>query len=413
MLFAFLMSFVNESSGQSVGISAEFRPRTEWSHGYQQLATDGQDASLFTTQRTRLNLTYKNEFFASKLVMQDVRLWGSQPQLTGNEEYAISVHEAWAEAFIWPSFSARFGRQELIYDNHRIFGNVGWAQQGRTHDLMLFRYTGDFRFDIGLAHNENGNRRNDFYEGPDAYKSMQFGWFHYDWECWKLSFLFVNNGVPKAKEVSETGELLAQETKYSQTLGPYIEYKGKNWGVSGNAYLQTGKTVVSDDLSAFEFLVETYWKASENWTFKVGFEMLSGTAFDDAADEDRSFKPLYGTNHKFNGFMDYFYVGSHMTGVGLNDLVFKGVYVKNKIKVGVDLHAFSAQADLTADADKYLGTEVDFTFTYAVAPSMGVQFGYSQMFAGESMELLKGGDKDASSNWAYLMLTFKPNLFKQ
>ncbi len=33
-----------------------------------------------------------------------------------------------------------------------------------------------------------------------------------------------------------------------------------------------------------------------------------------------AFTPLYGTNHKFNGWMDYFYVGNHGSSIGLQDI---------------------------------------------------------------------------------------------
>jgi hypothetical protein len=37
--------------------------------------------------------------------------------------------------------------------------------------------------------------------------------------------------------------------------------------------------------------------------------------------------------------------------------------------------------------------------------------GYSKMFATETMEILKGGDKDADNSWSWIMFTFKPKLF--
>lgn len=53
---------------------------------------------MFTSQRTRLNLDYTGDKITTKLVLQDVRNWGNQKQLVGNEDYVISIHEAWAEA---------------------------------------------------------------------------------------------------------------------------------------------------------------------------------------------------------------------------------------------------------------------------------------------------------------------------
>jgi len=62
--------------------------------------------------------------------------------------------------------------------------------------------------------------------------------------------------------------------------------------------------------------------------------------------------------------------------------------------------------------DSNLGTEVDFVLGYAIAPNVKVLAGYSQMFATSSMEAMKGGSKDETNNWGWLMLVFKPKLVK-
>ena len=113
-------------------LSGEFRPRTEFSHGYKSLATENQDWSVATAQRTRLNAIFSANGINTKLVLQDVRYWGSQPQLVANEDYATSVHEGWAEIFLTENFSLKAGRQELVYDDSRIFRNVGRAHQARS-----------------------------------------------------------------------------------------------------------------------------------------------------------------------------------------------------------------------------------------------------------------------------------------
>jgi len=136
-------------------LSGEFRPRTEYSHGFSTLAKDAQKASLFTSQRTRLALGYQADKISTGLVLQDVRMWGGQPQLVGNEAMSVSVHEAWAEVKLGSRFGLKLGRQELVYDNHRIFGNVGWAQQGRSHDLALLKFNGPVTVHLGLAYNED------------------------------------------------------------------------------------------------------------------------------------------------------------------------------------------------------------------------------------------------------------------
>ncbi|MCX6260833.1 MAG: hypothetical protein NTY95_08345 [Bacteroidia bacterium] len=62
-------------------IDAEFRPRTEFRNGYQQLRNDTTTAAFFTNQRIRLsaNYIYDNRF-AMQFSIQDLRVWGQQLQ---------------------------------------------------------------------------------------------------------------------------------------------------------------------------------------------------------------------------------------------------------------------------------------------------------------------------------------------
>lgn len=106
--------------------------------------------------------------------------------------------------------------------------------------------------------------------------------------------------------------------------------------------------------------------------------------------------------------MDYFYVGNHFGGVGLTDLYGKLSTSKNKTAFNADLHLFSSAAKISADAKKYLGTEIDLSLTQTLNPATKISFGYSQMFGTDSMEILKGGSKGATSNWAYIMIAVTP-----
>ena len=60
-------------------INAEIRPRTEYRHGYKVLADSSMQHGLFTDQRSRISVNYKNEKYQVYLSLQDVRTWGSQP----------------------------------------------------------------------------------------------------------------------------------------------------------------------------------------------------------------------------------------------------------------------------------------------------------------------------------------------
>lgn len=385
--------------GAQFRLSGEFRPRTEFSHGYKSLATENQDWSVATAQRTRLNAIYSIGGIHTKLVLQDVRYWGSQPQLVTNEDYATSVHEAWAEVFLTENVSLKAGRQELVYDDSRIFGNVGWAHQARSHDLALFKIEKDFSLHFGIAHHENSDISNGVYNGPDAYKNLQFGWFNKQWNNNYLSLLLLNNGVPVWEGPDEV-------TKYSQTMGGRFTTTFDKIGLATNLYYQTGNHISGKEISAWNLLAEISWES-----FTAGYEYLSGNSYD-KNDKVYAFTPFYGTNHKFNGFMDYFYVGNHINSVGLQDAYLNCSSRANEIRWNATLHYFSSAGTINAESGRYLGTELDLSVSWQVQSAASFSAGWSTMFAGKNLELLKGGDRTAGHHWAYLMLSVTPTFIQ-
>jgi hypothetical protein len=156
----------------------------------------------------------------------------------------------------------------------------------------------------------------------------------------------------------------------------------------------------------------------------LGFEYLSGTARGE--DNDKSFNPLYGTNHKFYGFMDYFYVGNYHgqagggRASGLIDVHLKTKFnFGEKSNLGANLHYFASPVKVYEGAgtggDTYgstLGTEIDLVYTLTLSQNVKFNLGYSHMFATETMEAVKsGGNHSALNNWAWAMISFKPRLF--
>jgi hypothetical protein len=187
---------------------------------------------------------------------------------------------------------------------------------------------------------------------------------------------------------------------------------------------QTPKT-----LSAYEAMLDFAYTVQKKYTFIVGGEILSGNDKTDTTiaynNVNHAFNPFFGTNHKFNGYMDYFYVGNHANNVGLIDPYFKFKYTADKYWAQLDYHYFMTAAPVldvakTASSGNItamssgLGSELDLTLAYTVTKQASVQFGYSMILGPtDTMKALKGGNINTTSNWAYLMFVFKPQLFKQ
>lgn len=404
LLLAVLVIMAAQSYAQ-LTISGELRPRAEYRNGYKTLNSDAQDAALFVSQRTRLNTKYVTDDYTFFVSFQDVRVWGDVSQLAENGS-SLALHQAWGQIKFNPNFAVKLGRQEIIYDDSRMFGNVGWAQQGRSHDATIFKFGNEnYKLDLGIAYNQDKQAlTGNLYTVLKNYKAMQYAWFHKDWSNVKASFLFLNNGMQ---------DLAEEEILYSQTLGTHLKFKASDaLSINANAYLQTGKDKSDNDLSAYLVGLDLGYKASSDWNFGLGFEMQSGNDNATIGEKNKAFTPFYGTNHKFNGFMDYFYVGNHGNSVGLVD-----VYVKAKAKLGEKssltafVHNFSAQAEIANGVDKQLGTEIDLVYSHKLSKDVSIGAGYSQMIASEGLEAVKDNYDGNGNNWAWLMVTIKPTLF--
>jgi hypothetical protein len=198
-----------------------------------------------------------------------------------------------------------------------------------------------------------------------------------------------------------------QVSKYSQTFGTYIEFPFDKVAFAGHLYFQSGEDGAHKSLNAYNLMAEATYQVAEKSQLLLGYEILSGSDYYQT-EKNNSFTPLYGTNHKFNGFMDYFYMGNHLYDVGLSNGYLKFTSSKNKTTLNADLHFFASAAKISATADNYLGTELDLTVTHSLNPVTKIALGYSQMFGSESLEILKGGSRSAFNNWAYLMISVTP-----
>ncbi|WP_321318385.1 alginate export family protein [Labilibaculum sp.] len=394
----------------------ELRPRTEYRHGLKSLFNSTDEAALFTSQRTRLNLNYNDSKFRVGLSLQDVRVWGDVAQLNMSDKNQLMLHEAWGEIIFNESLSLKVGRQELVYDDSRILGNVGWAQQARSHDLALLKFKTDEngQFHFGLAvNNDSEALKKTLY--TTNYKNMQFAWYHRKADKFDFSLLFMNVGVQV--DVNAGVGVADLESRYNQTFGTILNYRPGKLSLTGSLYAQTGEHASGKDVSAHMFNLGMNFPIGAGWKGNAGVEVLSGTDSNAGANSDyESFTPLFGTNHKFNGHMDYFYVGNHVGSVGLQD-IYGGInYGKDKFSFATAIHLFSTQADLYSGADKqdkYLGTEVDLSVGYKYSENVLFKAGYSHMFAADSMQVLKGGDKDETQNWGWVMLVFTPDFLKR
>jgi hypothetical protein len=396
---------------QEFDASLQLRPRYEYRNGFSKLIANGESPTSFVSQRSRLNMNFKQDKLKTKLSLQNIRTWGDVATTTQTDKNGVAVFEAWGQYDLNPDWNVRLGRQVISYDNQRIMGEIDWIQQGQSHDALVFSYhKKSNQLDLGFALNaaaENNLAPTTPY--TLNYKAMQYAWYHTQLDKISASFLFLNTGYQYAKTPSDL------EVDYKQTFGTYLVFKDKKWDANLGVYAQTGKSV-GQDVNAWTAAANLMYVASTNFKVGLGYEYLSGKDQDDSSAGFKSFTPLFGTNHAFNGYMDYFYVKNHVNSVGLQDVFLKLNYSANKWQFNLIPHIFNA-ANTVLDGsnnkmDSYLGTEVDLTASYAVQKDIMVSGGYSQMFGSSTLERINGVVNPANTNnWAWLMVSISPKLF--
>jgi len=167
MIFIIALAGLN-ARGQ-FSLTGQLRTRTEYRDGLGTLKLKTNKPAFFTSQRSRLTFNYKTGRVIFQTSLQDIRVWGQDAStISAADGSKLGVHEAWAEIALANKkdssfktspvdyFAVKIGRQELLYDDSRLLGNMDWAQQGRRHDAIVFKLLNKgWQFDLGLAFNQH------------------------------------------------------------------------------------------------------------------------------------------------------------------------------------------------------------------------------------------------------------------
>ncbi|KAA6439786.1 hypothetical protein FEM33_10515 [Dyadobacter flavalbus] len=425
-----------------LSLSGQLRTRTELLHGQGTPLSKGEKPAFFSSQRTRLNVGYKGYRMRFYLSAQDVRVWGQDAstnnRITNAALNGLMLHEAWGEIGLLDTsqtkngkdFTLKIGRQELLYDDSRLLGNLDWLQQARRHDAVLLKYSNaGFTAHLGAAYNQNRElKTGTLYDGvPNGYpagtngigtmyKSMQFAYLGKKLARGSASFLLFKDDFQKYS-LSETGtKTLERGTWKRLTAGPYLETKiGKSWNVNASAYFQTGKDRDGKNLNAYMYSVRGLFTANRFFSVGPGFDYTSGTTA--GSKNNHSFDPLYGTPHKFWGQMDYFYAANGFGKSGLTDFyIHSSIRASAKLSIQADLHQFSgAAAILNANDEKMsgnFGNELDIIGTYNLTKSVSFQGGYCTFLPTNTLAQVKSvSNPQKMANWAYVMINIRPEFY--
>jgi hypothetical protein len=424
--------------------SGQIRTRTELRDGQGIPATDTIPA-FFTSQRTRFNVAYAGYRFKIFTSFQDVRVWGQDGSMinrnTLDANDGFMVHEAWAELSlvdtgkVVKNFVVKIGRQELVYDDVRLLGNLDWLQQARRHDAIVFKFDHKgYTAHVGAAFNQNAERKaNHIYNGvpvgyaastngmASMYKSMQFLYLAKKIHFGNVSFLAFKDDFSKftfaATDVDKKTPIYGKGVWSRYTVGSNLfgtAARKINFALS--AFYQGGKYREGTALDEYLVSASALYSIGRKWSIGPGVDMTSGNDGSDPSKKFQRFDPLYGTPHKFWGFMDYFYVADGFGANGLIDYYLKARYkAKDNLLLSVDAHRFVLPNAVKATdgkvMEKALGTEVDLVLNYSMTKQINIELGYSKMFTTETMTSPKVKpvkNPEDVNTWAYLMVSVKP-----
>jgi hypothetical protein len=331
---------------------------------------------------------------------QDAQEIGSErPDLPGalgaEGDNTLDLRQAWVEVGggkVSP-FSAKVGRQVLMYGDQRLIGPLEWSTLSRTFDAVKLRYD-----------NGDGLWVDSFVSSVVVPERGSFDESDHD-----SVFSGIYAHIPKSGPQDTEVYLLHLNDDDRDddfiTLGMHMKSNVEElgaWDYEAEFAFQTG-TAGGRDLTAFAGYVEAGYTFTHAWKPRVSLEYSCGSGDDNATDGDEgAFQNLFPTNHLHYGLMDT-WSWSNLHNVALHF----SAKPKPKLTAGVDLHAFwLADTDdawrranartqvrpISPGASSFSGMEADVLVNYAVSNNCTLTAGYSHFFAGDYLDDTGAGD---------------------
>jgi len=440
-----LLASITQESFAQLTISGQFRPRTELRNGQGAPQVNDTVPALFTSQRTRINVAYSAYRFKVYTSIQDVRVWGQDASSinrnTSDANAGLMLHEAWGEISlidtgkVIKNLTLKIGRQELVYDDVRLLGNLDWLQQARRHDAALVKFDHKgWTAHLGAAYNQNAERKsNTIYNGTPSgyaastngmtsmYKSMQFLYVAKKLSAGTASLLLFKDDFSKyhfaATDIQKKTPIYEKGVWSRFTAGGnFFGTAFKKVGIAASAFYQGGKYRDGSSLNEYLLSLSVSYAVNKKFSIGPGVDITSGNNGTDPDKKYQRFDPLYGTPHKFWGFMDYFYVADGFGSNGLIDYYLKSKYkASDRFTLSLDAHQFELPNSVMDESgvvlSKTLGTELDLTLAYALTKAINMEGGYSSLFSTATLassQVKNIANADRYSTWAYVMITIKP-----
>lgn len=406
-------------------LSGQLRPRFEYRNGAYQALQEGEEPAILVNNRLRLNMDYRfRQDLQLYVSLQQVNIWGQAPQVQVIDRTGgLSVFEAYAALPLGGDFDLKLGRQQIVLDEDRIFGSLDWHPAGRAHDAVninwrpvenlylrsFFAFNQNYLDGKAATDKINGNVNNpkgQYFTPGQPYQHMEALHAHYAFTPeQQLSFLFANLGLRNDDRADYN----------MQTFG--VHYRGRSQDLSygAEAYLQTGKNNTGATKEAYLLAAMVGYKFLPSLSATMGIDYLSGNNTPDSSDKDKVFTPFSGTNHKFYGFMDYYYVNNtpQIPQVGLfNPYISATLKTSEKGNLYAAGHYFRSAGKIDGKT-RNLGVEADLVYTHKLQPFASLQVGYSVHKVSGSYNTLRGFSATRPwQDWFWCSININPTMLK-
>jgi len=369
----------------------------------------------------------------------------------------VGIHQAYAQfdnfLNIPLGWTAKIGRQEVLLDGWRLFGNTIWTTGMQTHDMVRLTHKHDnttvsaayiLRNEDGRADDRTDDNDFDVYLLHLNQKGVLGGQF-------SGYYVYSDSGCGTGvitSAAADTQKGCSSLSNDYHTIGGRqagtmfgLKYRAELYYQFGDAMgigASTGATDHASYSSGQQMDREAYMygvrvtKAFNNVMYKpaitLWFDYLSGTSDDDVKNGKwKSFDTLYDTGHKYYGLQDIFLgVGNQAGGKGTQGLGLQDFAVKLKLNpiagwtLKVDHHHFYTAEGVNASPivtdvsregqdSHFLGTEIDVTAVHKMNSNTKVMIGYSNFDPSLTFRKLRAsstGDA-ADANWAYVQFDVK------
>ncbi len=390
---------------------ARFRP--EYRDNFDlDAAVDDARSQGFMRLRLGLRLAYKDDY---RLVVQiqDSRVAGEEATTASNEKN-LDLHQGYVDVAAGKSgVSFALGRQEWYYGEHRMIGNFGWDNVGRSFDGVRVRYARDHFFIDGLL--AQITERTTAIGAPVNSASTAGSTLYGAYAQWapRPASEYEAYLLGHDDQIAAAGEItgIAGGTRV-HALGGRIKDCFGRVDLKLEAAIERGE-YHGDDLKARAAGLIGGVNLGKEVKTRLLFGYDYATGDKDATDGRREeFFNFFPTNHPHYGYMDMFgwrNIRSPWVGVSV---------AKGRQFAQAKAHRFGLEqaggawkdaggtvlgSDPTGNSGTDVGLEIDLTYRFDWTPKAAIEAGLGRFDPREFADATRGSE---ASQWGYIMATF-------